>query len=236
MKAVSTMPEQMRTSVHPLRVVIADDHVMVRDGLRRLLQDAGLNVVGQACDGMEAVALTRQLEPDILLLDLSMPKHPGLEALRELKKDGASRVRVLLLTAAAENSEIVEALQLGACGLVLKASATEVLLTAIQTVMAGGCWVGLKRVPNLLQYLQSQMQTAKHEASLKTYSLTLRELEIVSGVVAAMSNKEIAGYFKIAEDTVKHHMTNIFDKLGVSTRLELALFAVNHHLPLITIH
>lgn len=96
--------------------------------------------------------------------------------------------------------------------------------------------MGLKRVPNLLQYLQSQMQTAKHEASLKTYSLTLRELEIVSGVVAAMSNKEIAGYFKIAEDTVKHHMTNIFDKLGVSTRLELALFAVNHHLPLITIH
>jgi two-component system, NarL family, nitrate/nitrite response regulator NarL len=235
MKAVSTMPEQTRTSVRPLRVVIADDHVMVRDGLRRLLQDAGLNVIGQACDGMEAVMLVRQRKPDILLLDLSMPKHPGLETLRELKNSKDS-VRVLLLTAAAENAEIVEALQLGACGLVLKASATEVLLTAIQTVMAGGCWVGLKRVPNLLQYLQSQMQAAKHEASLKTYSLTLRELEIVSGVVAAMSNKEIAGYFKIAEDTVKHHMTNIFDKLGVSTRLELALFAVNHHLPLITIH
>jgi two-component system nitrate/nitrite response regulator NarL len=112
MKTVSTMPEQTRTSVRPLRVVIADDHVMVRDGLRRLLQDAGFSVVGQACDGMEAVALARQLEPDILLLDLSMPKHPGLEALRELKKDGASRVRVLLLTAAAENSEIVEALHL----------------------------------------------------------------------------------------------------------------------------
>jgi two-component system, NarL family, nitrate/nitrite response regulator NarL len=169
---------------------------------------------------MEAAALVRQLKPDILLLDLSldlsMPKHPGLETLRELKNSKDS-VRVLLLTAAAENTEIVEALQLGACGLVLKASATEVLLTAIQTVMAGGCWVGLKRVPNLLQYLQSQMQAAKREASLKTYSLTLRELGIVSGVVAAMNNKEIGGYFKIAEDTVKHHMTNIFDKLGVST-------------------
>jgi DNA-binding NarL/FixJ family response regulator len=185
---------------------------------------------------MEAVVLTRQLEPDILLLDLSMPKHPGLEALRELKKDGASRVRVLLLTAAAENSEIVEALHLGACGLVMKASATDVLLTAIQTVMAGGCWVGLKRVPNLMQYLQSQMQAAKTEARSKNYGLTRRELEIVSGVVAAMGNKEIAGYFKIAEDTVKHHLGNIFDKLGVSTRLELALFAVNHQLPLITIH
>ncbi len=235
MKAVSMIQEQTRTNVHPLRVVIADDHVMVRDGLRRLLQDAGLNVIGQACDGMEAVALVRQLKPDILLLDLSMPKHPGLETLRELKNSRDS-VRVLLLTAAAENAEIVEALQLGACGLVLKASATEVLLTAIQTVMAGGCWVGLKRVPNLLQYLQSQMQAAKTEARAKNYGLTRRELEIVSGVVAAMGNKEIAGYFKIAEDTVKHHLGNIFDKLGVSTRLELALFAVNHHLPLITIH
>jgi two-component system, NarL family, nitrate/nitrite response regulator NarL len=107
MKAVSTMPEQTRTSVHPLRVVIADDHVMVRDGLRRLLQDAGLNVIGQACDGMEAVMLVRQLKPDILLLDLSMPKHPGLETLRELKNSKDS-VRVLLLTAAAENAEIVE--------------------------------------------------------------------------------------------------------------------------------
>jgi two-component system, NarL family, nitrate/nitrite response regulator NarL len=118
----------------------------------------------------------------------------------------------------------------------MKASATDVLLTAIQTVMAGGCWVGLKRVPNLMQYLQSQMQAAKTEARAKNYGLTRRELEIVSGVVAAMGNKEIAGYFKIAEDTVKHHLGNIFDKLGVSTRLELALFAVNHHLPLITIH
>jgi DNA-binding NarL/FixJ family response regulator len=236
MKNVLMTSRQTRAKDRALRVVIADDHVMVRDGLRRLLQDAGFSVIGQACDGMEAVALTRQLDPDILLLDLSMPKHPGLEALRELKKDGASRVRVLLLTAAAENSEIVEALHLGACGLVMKASATDVLLTAIQTVMAGGCWVGLKRVPNLMQYLQSQMQAAKTEARSKNYGLTRRELEIVSGVVAAMGNKEIAGYFKIAEDTVKHHLGNIFDKLGVSTRLELALFAVNHQLPLITIH
>jgi DNA-binding NarL/FixJ family response regulator len=98
MKVVSMMPEQTRTSVRPLRVVIADDHVMVRDGLRRLLQDAGLNVIGQACDGMEAVMLVRQLKPDILLLDLSMPKHPGLETLRELKNSKDS-VRVLLLTA-----------------------------------------------------------------------------------------------------------------------------------------
>jgi two-component system nitrate/nitrite response regulator NarL len=141
MKNALMTSQQTGAKDRALRVVIADDHVMVRDGLRRLLQDAGLNVIGQACDGMEAVMLVRQLKPDILLLDLSMPKHPGLETLRELKNSKDS-VRVLLLTAAAENAEIVEALQLGACGLVLKASATEVLLTAIQTVMAEGVgWV-----------------------------------------------------------------------------------------------
>jgi two-component system, NarL family, nitrate/nitrite response regulator NarL len=222
-----------RPKDRPLRIVIADDHAIFRDGLRRLLEEAGHEVIGQAGDGMEAVVLVRQLVPDILLLDLSMPKHPGLETLRELKKSSDGNCgRVLLLTAAAENAEIVEALYLGACGVVMKASATEVLLTAIETVVGGGCWVGLKRVPDLFQYLQSQVKAAKDEARAKTFRLTPRELQIVSGVVAAMENKEIARYFKIADDTVKHHMTNIFDKLGVSTRLELALFAVNHHLPL----
>lgn len=216
-----------------LRIVIADDHAIFRDGLRRLLEDAGVEVIGQADDGREAVRLARQLSPDILLLDLSMPKHPGLEALRELKKDSDGNiVRVLLLTAWAENAQIVEALQLGACGLVLKASATEVLLTAMRTVMAGGCWVGMERVPNLFQYLQSQMRAAEAEERAKTFRLTPRELQIVSGVVAGMENKEIAHHFNIAGDTVKRHMSNIFDKVGVSTRTELALFAVNKHLQL----
>jgi DNA-binding NarL/FixJ family response regulator len=98
----------------------------------------------------------------------------------------------------------------------MKAPVTEVLLTAIQTVMAGGCWVGLNRVPDLFQYLKSKTQAAKAEARTKTYGLTHRELEVISGVVAGMSNNEIASYFKIAEDTVKHHLSNIFDKLGVS--------------------
>ena len=218
-----------------LRVLIADDHALFRDGLRRLLEDAGLKVIGQAGDGNEAVALTERLEPDLLLLDMSMPKHSGMEALQELSKNKKNGVRVIVLTAAIETSEIVKALQLGACGVVMKAPVTEVLLTAIQTVMAGGCWVGLNRVPDLFQYLKSKTEAAKAEARTKTYGLTHRELEVISGVVAGMSNNEIASYFKIAEDTVKHHLSNIFDKLGVSKRLELALFSVNHSLPLIDI-
>ena len=217
-----------------VRIVIADDHPIFRDGLRRLLEaEPGLTVLGEASDGAEAVRLARQLKPDILLLDLSMPKHPGLEALRELSSGASSSpVRVILLTAAAEKSQIVEALQLGARGVVLKDSATQLLLKAIHTVMSGEYWVGRESVSNLVQYLRTLVQSSSDEARQKKFGLTPRELEIVAAVVAGYSNKEIAEYFKISEDTVKHHLSNIFDKLGVSTRLELALFAVNQSLPL----
>src|SRR5262249_8717131 len=217
----------------PVRLVIADDHPIFRDGLRRLLEaEPEFKVIGEASDGADAVKLARQLKPDILLLDLAMPRHPGLEALKELTSGDATSVRVVLLTAAAEKSQIVEALQLGARGVVLKDSATQLLLKAIQTVMAGEYWVGRESVSNLVQYLRTLMQSSHDEARQRKFGLTPRELEIVSAVVGGYSNKEIAEYFKISEDTVKHHLSNIFDKLGVSTRLELALFAVNQALPL----
>jgi two-component system, NarL family, nitrate/nitrite response regulator NarL len=218
----------------PTRILIADDHPIFRDGLRRLLEtEPDLKVIGEACDGAEAVRLAKQLKPDILLLDLAMPRHPGLEALREMSSaSNQNAVRVILLTAAAEKAQIVEALQLGARGVVLKDSATQLLLKAIHTVMAGEYWVGRESVSNLVQYLQTLVKSSGEEARQKKFGLTPRELEIVSAVVAGYSNKETAEYFKISEDTVKHHLSNIFDKLGVSTRLELALFAVNQSLPL----
>src|SRR4030095_6631755 len=216
----------------PINILIADDHPIFRDGLRRLLEaEPGLKVIGEACDGAEAVRMARQLKPDILLLDLAMPRHPGLEALRELGT-GQHSVRVILLTAAAEKHQIVEALQLGARGVVLKDSATQLLLKSIHTVMTGAYLVGRESVSNLVQYLRNLVQSSSEESRQKKFGLTPRELEIVSAVVAGYSNKEIAEYFKISEDTVKHHLSNIFDKLGVSTRLELALFAVNQALPL----
>ena len=214
-----------------VRILIADDHPIFRDGLKRLLEsERGFKVVGEACDGVEAVNLARQLKPEILLLDLAMPRRPGLEALREMSSDSAS-VRVILLTAAAEKDQIVEALQLGARGVVLKDSATQILLKSIRAVMNGEYWVGRESVSNLVHYLRGLVGTPGDTARKKRYGLTPRELEIVSAVVAGYANKEIAEHFKISEDTVKHHLSNIFDKVGVSTRLELALFAVNQALP-----
>jgi len=149
-----------------VRIVIADDHPIFRDGLRRLLEaEPDLKVLGEASDGAEAVKQARQLKPDILLLDLAMPRMPGLEALRDLSSSpGASPVRVILLTAAAEKNQIVEALQLGARGVVLKDSATQLLLKCIHTVMAGEYWVGRESVSNLVQYLRTLMQSSSDEA------------------------------------------------------------------------
>ncbi len=225
----------MNPNAQEVRILLADDHPIFRDGLKRLLEaESGLKVIAEASNGAEAVKLVKLHKPDLLLLDLSMPQQTGIEAIRELGSLGAS-VRIILLTAAVEKSQIVEALQLGARGVVLKDSATQLLIQAVRVVMAGEYWVGREQVSNLVQYLRTLMQTTAQEARQRKFGLTPRELEIVSAVVAGFANKEIAEHFKISEDTVKHHLSNIFDKLGVSTRLELALFAVNQSLPIIPI-
>jgi two-component system, NarL family, nitrate/nitrite response regulator NarL len=211
----------------PIRILIADDHPIFRDGLRRLLEaEAGLSVVGEAADGAEAITLVGQLQPDILLLDLAMPRVPGMDALRELAA-GKHSVRTILLTASVERPQIVEALQLGARGVVLKESATQVLLKSIATVMAGSYWVGRESVPDLKELV---LDSVAPEQPGGNYGLTRREMQMVAAIVEGSSNREIAQKFSVREDTVKHHLTSIFSKLGVSTRLELALFALEHRL------
>jgi len=211
-----------------IRLLIADDHPIFRDGLRRLLEtEPGLTVVGEAADGAETIALARQLRPDILLLDLAMPRLPGMEALREMARE-ESPVRTILLTASIERRQMVEALQLGARGIVLKESATQVLFKSIHTVMAGGYWVGRNSVDDLRELILRDLPA--ETAVRSSYGLTPREVQMVEAIVEGHSNKEIAQRFNVREDTVKHHLTSIFGKLGVSTRLELALFAIEHRL------
>ena len=213
----------------PIRILIADDHPLFRDGLRRLLQaEPGFEVVGEASDGDVLVDLARKTRPDILLLDLSMPRQDGMEVLRELSLSKIP-VRTLLLTASIEKAQIVQALKLGAYGVILKEATTQRLFDSIQCVMAGQYWIGRESVSDLVRALRS-VAPSENGARGKDYGLTPRELEIVTLVVAGYSNPDIAQRCSISEQTVKHHISNIFDKLGVSNRLELALFAVNHRL------
>jgi len=211
----------LKATSHPIRIVIADDHAIFRDGLRRLLlSQEDFEVVAEATDGKEAVALTREHKPDILLLDLAMPRVPGMEALRELAHNGPSTF-IILLTAAIHPVEVSHALRLGARGVVLKASPPELLLSSIRSVSAGECCVGDEILSGWARY---------GEWPKKHAELTPREVEIISEIKAGNSNRQIALNLSISEETVKRHLSNIFDKLGVASRLELALLASQHDL------
>ncbi len=213
----------------PIRVLIADDHPVVRIGLRNMLQaDPQMKIVAEAKDGVEALHMVRTLRPEILLLDLAMPKMPGMDALRELTSDNAA-TRTIVLTAQVEKRQILEALQLGARGVLLKDAAAAHLTACIRAVMQGQYWLEGRPVQNLVQVLRDlTAQTAPPPR--KTFGLTPRELEVVTLITEGSTNKHIAETFGISEETVKRHLTNIFNKIGVGNRLELALFALNHHL------
>ena len=185
-----------------------------------------LTVSGEARDGEEAVKLVQQLQPDVLLLDLGGSHEAGRRTLQRINGTGA-HVRTILLASGINRSEIVSALQLGARGVVMKTATPEVLLEAIRTVMEGQYWIGGERIAELVDTLSELMSTAPHAGS---FGLTPRERKIVAMVVAGRTNRKIAESLSLSEDTVKHHLTVIFDKIGVSSRLELALFAAHHRL------
>jgi len=211
-----------------IRIVLADDHPVVRIGVRNMLSEIeGFEVVGEASDGDEAITQTLDLQPDILLLDVQMPRLPGLEAMRAIM-NGMPTVKILLLTSTITTQQVIEALQIGARGIVLKDAVASHLKTAIRTVMGGDYWIGGKRVVNLVSTLHDLMEQAA-VPERKTFGLTPRELEVVGAIVEGCSNRDMAKQFSLSEETIKRHLSNIFDKTGVSTRLELALFAIAHH-------
>jgi two-component system, NarL family, nitrate/nitrite response regulator NarL len=217
-------------SAATIRIVIVDDHLIFRDGLKCLLQsESDFTVVGDAADGVEALSLVSRLQPDILLLDLSMPGVSGLEVLKRLPAE--STVRVIVVTAGINPRDIVMALQFGARGVVLKESTTQMLFKAIRCVSAGQYWLARDSVANVVQAMRGlAQQLGALEKRASPFGLTRREQDIVSAVACGESNREIALRLSIREDTVKHHLSNIFDKVGVFSRLELAVFAINHGL------
>jgi two-component system nitrate/nitrite response regulator NarL len=211
------------------RILIADDHPVFRQGLISVFRnESEFTVVGQAVDGQQALKMTEELHPDLLLLDLMMPRMSGLETLRELCNT-PHPVRTIVLTASIAKEQIAQALQLGARGIVLKDASTDILFNSIRAVMSGKFWVGESSVSDLVEILRTYLSAAGSDGkeSKKNFGLTPRELDVVDSIVSGFTNREIACKYSISEQTVKHHLRNIFDKVGVSSRLELALFAIN---------
>jgi DNA-binding NarL/FixJ family response regulator len=212
-----------------IRVLISDRGPIFRDGLQALLQtESDLAVVGQVSTGSEALELVRTLEPDVLLIEFE-PRRSGLDVIRTLSA-ARSPVRTILLASAIERPEIITALRAGARGVFLKDSATSLLFRCIRSVMKGEYWIGREGVADLVSVLSRARPETPAAGPKPNFGLTGRETQILLAVVEGLSNRQIAQQFSISHDTVKHHVRKVFAKVGVSKRVELAVFAMSHRL------
>ena len=217
------MPSERST----IKILVADDHTVFRDGLRKLLEGVNdVQIVGEAANGNQCVEMLAKLKPDILLLDLRMPQKDGLSVLEEVNFDSLP-TRVIVLTASEDDRDIIRAMRLGARGVVLKQSASDLLLKSIRKVHDGEIWLDNRITAEVIDaFKKSAGAGQRREKPL----LSDREKEIVQLVAKGFRNREIGEKLFISEQTVKNHLHNIFDKLGMSDRLELALYAIHHRL------
>ncbi|HLY97623.1 MAG TPA: response regulator transcription factor [Candidatus Angelobacter sp.] len=207
----------------PIRIVIADDHAILRESLASLLaSQPDLSVVGQATDGREALDMVQQYHPDVLLLDLFMPRSDGFEVLRTLDRAG-SRVASVVLTGSESELDYVQVVKLGARGLVLKTDGPEKLFAAIRGVASGELAFSSNLANQVLTAMSDETRGPAHALA----RLSEREHEIAQYVSRGMTNKGIAEVLKISENTVKRHLQSIFTKTGARDRLELAVLALN---------
>lgn len=219
-----------------IRILIADDHPIVRDALKKLLSvESDFEIVGEAGDGRQALDMVHELEPDVLLLDLRMPLVDGLATLEALQND-SSRTRVIVLTASDDKTDFVKAMRLGSRGILLKQAPPDLITRSIRKVHAGEIWLDSDTTSAVMEMFSSgqsatSLPAMKQQAKGRERSpLSARETEIVQLVAQGYKNKEMAEKMFISEQTVKNHLHNIFDKLGVSDRLELALYAIHNNL------
>lgn len=205
----------------PIRLVLADDHPIVLHGLQRLFERyPDLNVVAACADGASTIEAVRTLGPDILVLDLRMTGQSGLDVLRALSRERLPG-RAILLTAAVRDDEVVEAMKLGAMGIVLKDASPDMLIDCIRRVHSGEQWIERETVTRAFKTVLDR-ESASTEAQA---TLTPREVEIVRMVAKGLRNKAIAERLAISEGTVKVHLHNIYQKFSVDGRLELVLCA-----------
>jgi len=229
-------PEARENRKGRVRILIADDHPIVRDGLKKLLLlEDDFDIVGEAGDGREVLEKVRELDPDVLLLDLRMPNLDGLAALQALQQVN-QRTRVIILTASEDKNEFVQAMKLGCSGIVLKQTAPDLIVKSIRKVHSGEIWLDSHTTAAVMRQFSTGLENAGGGGGgakgRERSPLSTREREIVALVAQGYKNKEMAEKMFISEQTVKNHLHNIFDKLGVSDRLELALYAIHKGLHL----
>lgn len=224
-----------------IRTVLADDESLFRASLRQLLAvppavirdvygvdvGPGFEVVGEAGSGEDTVRVVESVRPDLLLLDLHMPRLSGLEVLRELNNTACPTI---LLAAVISRAHLLTAIQLGVRGLVLKHATTELLFEAITGVVAGRYWLDQTLVTDLVESARPLIQSSRANGGANACGLTPREREVLALVAAGYANKDIARQFAVSEETVKHHLTRMFAKVGASNRVELAMIAAERGL------
>jgi len=208
-----------------IRVLIVDDHPVVRRGLRTLLgSESGFEPIGEAIDGAEAVNLARSLQPDVILLDMVMPRKNGLEAINEIKHENPE-ARILVLTSFAEDEKVFPAIKAGALGYLLKDSSPEELLEAIRNVYQGQSSLH----PTIARKLINELKQPAELTAAQT-TLTDREVEVLKLVARGFTNQEIADRLVLSEWTVRTHVRNILEKLHLANRTQAALYALKEGL------
>ena len=208
-----------------VKIMIADDHSMIREGLKNLLElDGDIQVIAEAVDGEDCLEKLQLVKPDVLLLDINMPKKNGLEVLKSLKSR-RSKLKVLVLTVHNETEYLMKAVDIGVNGYVLKDSESAELKKAIFTVADGETYIQ----PSLIPALNAKMIETNKDAE-KIKSLTKRELDVLKLLAVGMFNKEVGKRLEISERTVKNLVSNIFKKLGVTDRTQAAVFAIRNNL------
>jgi DNA-binding NarL/FixJ family response regulator len=208
----------------PLRVVLADDHHFFREGLRGVLTADGVSVIGEATDGEEAVAMARELEPDVVVVDLRMPGTSGIDAVRRIIA-AHPQAQVIILTVSTGQSDALEALAAGACCYLLKDTRVEELVASIRLAGAGHAVLSREIVRALAEHVRIGSQGTAH-AAINGSALSARELEVVRLIAQGADNAAIGRELSISGNTVKQHVTSIFGKLAVQNRVQAAVCAV----------
>ena len=217
-------------TAEPIRVLVVDDHALFRRGLEMVLeQEPDIEVVGEASDGTEAVQVASETTPDVVLMDVRMPRRGGIDACTAIK-DAVPSTKIIMLTISDEEADLYDAIKAGAMGYLLKEISIEEVASAIRAVHGGQSLISPSMASKLLNEFASMIKRTDERAQLPTPRLTDREMEVLRLVAKGLNNRDIAKQLYISENTVKNHIRNILEKLQLHSRMEAVVYAVREKL------